>query len=74
MREKRGEILTDREVPASGIRGLVDSIYISCRLGSFDPYLPGHPGVGRGTGLQDKRKKTEISLSRRAEKSPITLT
>lgn len=56
-RKKRDEILTDREVPAPGLRGLVDSIYISRRLGSFDSHLPGHPGVGRGTGLQGKRKK-----------------
>lgn len=49
--EKRGEILTDRDVPASGFRGLIDGIDISCRLGSFDPHLPGHPRMGRGTGL-----------------------
>lgn len=66
--EKGGEILTDREVPASGLGGLVDGIYISCRLGSFDPHLPGHPRMGRGTGLQDKRKKAELSLGRQAKK------
>jgi hypothetical protein len=49
--EEMGKILTDREVPASGLRGLVYGIYIPCRLGSLDPHLSGHPRVGRGTGL-----------------------
>lgn len=45
------KILTDREVPASGLGGLVDGIYIPSGLGSLDPHLLGHPRVGGGTGL-----------------------